>query len=124
MGIDFGDKRVGLALGELGGSAFPYKVIANENREDLLKNINVIIKEENIECLVVGLPHSLSGHDNERLRTTEDFVALLQANVDIPVETVDERLTSKLYSRQGVTKDIDKHAATAILDTYLEIHAR
>lgn len=124
LGIDYGDRRVGLALGEMGSVAFPYKVLTNENRDSLLQQIQTVLQEENIAIVVVGLPHSLSGVVSERLQKTIAFVDFLKVNLLIPVETVDERLTSKLYRRQGVRKDIDKHAARAILDTYLEKHAQ
>ncbi|PWB38408.1 MAG: Holliday junction resolvase RuvX [Parcubacteria group bacterium] len=120
LGIDFGDKRVGLALGESGGSAFPFKVISNEGEDILIKNITEIIRAEHVGLVVVGLPLSLSGAPNERWQLTKNFIDRLASALPVPVETMDERLTSKLYSRQGVSRDIDKHAAAAILDTYLQ----
>ncbi len=116
LGIDYGDKRIGLALAEAGSLALPYKVIDNDS---VLEEINKIIKEENITTVVVGLPHSLSGNDNERLNITKQFIKYLENNLTVSIKTVDEQMTSKLYTKQGVKKDIDKHAATAILDTYL-----
>lgn len=117
LGIDYGDKRVGLALAEAGSIAVPFKVL--DNNQDLLKNLEDIIKLENINLVVIGLPHSLSGKNNDRLQMTANFVKSLTVNLGIQVKTVDEQYTSKLYEQQGVVKDIDKHAATAILDTYL-----
>lgn len=117
LGIDYGDQRVGLALAEGSGPALPFKVLKNTKR--LIEDIKDIIKEEDINNLVVGLPHSFSGQENERLIITKNFIKDLQKVLDINVATVDEQLTSKLYEKMGVVKDIDKHAATAILDTYL-----
>jgi putative Holliday junction resolvase len=88
-------------------------------QQELITELKQIITEENIDAIVVGLPHSLSGQTNERLQITEKFIADLKQQVDVSIETVDEQLTSKLYSKMGVTKDIDKHAATAILETWL-----
>ncbi|MDD5749203.1 MAG: Holliday junction resolvase RuvX [Patescibacteria group bacterium] len=119
LGIDYGDKRIGLALAEVGSLALPYKVIGNRGRQDLLKQIKEIIKENNISRLVLGLPLSLSGKENERYRITVDFLAWLKDNFDLPVETVNEQFSSRLYQRQNVKKDIDKHAAAAILDSFL-----
>lgn len=118
LGIDYGDKRIGLAIAELGSIAVPLKVL--ENNKDLFKNLQEIISQENIDEIVVGLPTSLSGQSNERLIITQEFVDLLEENIKTPVKVVDEQLTSKLYTKQGVKDEIDKHAATAILDTYLE----
>lgn len=117
LGIDYGDKRIGLALAELGSIAVPFKVLANN--QDLLKNLQDIIQAEKINLIVVGLPRSLSGQSNDRFKITETFIKSLSINLGIPIKTVDEQYTSKLYTEQGVVKDIDKHAATAILDTYL-----
>ena len=117
LGIDYGDKRVGLALAEEAGPALPFKVI--ENNKNLIKDIKDIIDQEYISELVVGLPHSFSGQENERLVITKNFIKDLQENLNVNVATVDEQLTSKLYEKMGVNKDIDKYAATAILDTYL-----
>lgn len=117
LGIDYGDQRVGLALAEGSGPALPFKVLKNTKR--LIEDIKDIIKQEDINNLVVGLPHSFSGQENERLIITKNFIKDLQKVLDINVATVDEQLTSKLYEKMGVVKDIDKHAATAILDTYL-----
>ncbi|MFA6466905.1 MAG: Holliday junction resolvase RuvX [Patescibacteria group bacterium] len=117
LGIDYGDQRVGLALAEGSGPALPFKVLKNTKR--LIEDIKDIIKQEDINNIVVGLPHSFSGQENERLIITKNFIKDLQKVLDINVATVDEQLTSKLYEKMGVVKDIDKHAATAILDTYL-----
>jgi putative holliday junction resolvase len=117
LGIDYGDKRVGLALAEDRGPALPFKVI--ENTKNLIQDIEEIISQGNIDQLVVGLPHSFSGNENERLIITQNFIKKLEDNLKINIATVDEQLTSKLYEKMGVTKDIDKHSATAILDTYL-----
>ena len=120
LGIDYGDKRLGLALAAVGSIAAPFKVIINSGENILFTELKNVITEENIKIVVVGLPHSLSGQPNERLSITQNFVDQLRKQLAIPVETVDEQFTSQMYSRQGVSKDLDKHSATAILDTYLE----
>jgi putative holliday junction resolvase len=117
LGIDYGDKRVGLSLAEDKGPALPFKVI--QNTKNLIQDIQDVIDQEYINEIVVGLPHSFSDQENERLIITKNFIEKLQASLKINVATVDEQLTSKLYEKMGVTKDIDKYAATAILDTYL-----
>ena len=117
LGIDFGDKRVGLALAENKGPALPFKILINNKQ--LMPDIQAIIQEENITDLVVGLPHSFSGQENERMLITKKFIKNLEHNLNITIHTVDEQLTSKLYQKMGIVKDLDKYAATAILDTYL-----
>lgn len=121
LGIDYGDKNIGLALSDIQGPALPYKILQNKNQEFVLASLQELIESENIEVVVVGLPHSLSGQENERLKVTQDFVSLLENNLNIKVATVDEQMTSKMYAKMGVTKDIDKHSAAAILDTYISL---
>ena len=120
LGIDYGDKRIGLALADKNSIALPYKILPNIDRQQILTELDNIIKQENIDQVVVGLPHSLSGKTNERLDITQRFVDWLEKSLVIPVDTVDERYTSQFYERQGIKKDIDKYAASAILETWLE----
>lgn len=119
LGLDYGDRRIGLALAEEGSMAVPYKILENKSHPSLLLELQKIISEENISLLVVGLPHSLSGRANERLRITQEFVTWLKESFSLEVTTMDERFTSKMFSKMGVKKDIDKHSATAILDSFL-----
>ncbi|MCD4760696.1 Holliday junction resolvase RuvX [bacterium] len=119
LGIDYGDKNIGLALAQSDSIAVPYKVIVNNGLESLLEALKSLISSENIDIIVVGLPHSFSGQTNERLEITQKFVDYLSDNLEIEVKTVDEQLTSKIYEKMGVNKDLDKHSATAILDTFL-----
>ena len=65
LGIDYGDKRTGLALAESNSMAAPYKVLTSQQQE-LITELKQIITEENIDAIVVGLPHSLSGQTNHR----------------------------------------------------------
>lgn len=119
LGIDYGDKRVGLALAAPGSIALPYKVLANNNLEQLLAEIRAVIRAESVSLVVVGMPHSLAGVMNQRQAITKQFINFLSSQIDLPIKIVDEQFTSKLYTKQGVKTDIDKHAATAILDTFL-----
>lgn len=121
LGIDYGDKRVGLALAELGSMAIPYKILANST--DLFSELEKIISQENISLLVVGLPHSFSGKNNDRLEITQNFITDLKKHFSLEIVTVDEQMTSVLYAKQGVKKDLDKYSATAILETYLATYS-
>lgn len=117
LGIDYGDKNIGLALAESDSIAVPFKVIKNE---EVIKELKDIIKEENIELIVVGMPYNLDGTDNERTIITKKFISNLEDNLNIKVVDINEQFTSKLYEKMGIKDDIDKYSATAILDTYLE----
>lgn len=119
LGIDFGDKNIGLAIGELGSIAVPFKILANIGDENTIVELEKIIKSEQINGLVIGLPTSLSGHDNERSNITKNFIEYCQKNISVPVYSVDESFTSQLYVKQGIKKDLDKYSAAAILETFL-----
>lgn len=120
LGIDYGDKRIGLALAEGRGPALPFQVIDNDGA--LWEKLKELVDKERINKIIVGLPHSFSGQDNERQKLTREFISKLESYLSLDVDVIDEQLTSKLYEKMGVKKDIDKHAATAILDTYLNSH--
>jgi putative Holliday junction resolvase len=117
--MDYGDKNIGLSLGELGSIAVPYKIITNISQESIIAELEDIIKNEQIDGLVIGTPTSLSGDQNERADITNNFIEYCRKNISVPVHVVNESFTSQLYTKQGVTKNIDKYAATAILETFL-----
>ncbi len=119
LGLDFGDKNIGLALGVLGSIAVPYKILANISQENTMLELEKIIKSEQIDGLVIGLPTSLSGKDNERQSITNNFIKFCKKNISVPVHVVDESFTSQLYVKQGIKKDLDKYSAAAILETFL-----
>ncbi|MBT6691291.1 Holliday junction resolvase RuvX [Candidatus Parcubacteria bacterium] len=119
LGVDYGDKRVGIALADMGSIALPYKILDNKGKRPLLDDLNNIIEQELVDIVVVGLPHSLSGQSNERLEVTKNFVDFLSQSLSLPVQTVDEQMTSKMFSKMGINKNIDKHSAAAILDTFI-----
>lgn len=112
---------MGLALAELGSMAIPYKIL--DNSADLFSELEKIIHQENISLIIVGLPHSLSGKTNDRLEITKNFISDLKKHFSLEIVTVDEQMTSVLYEKQGVKKDLDKYSATAILETYLAKHS-
>lgn len=101
--------------------AIPYKILANS--ADLFSELEKIISQENISLIVVGLPHSFSGQSNDRLEITKSFISDLKKHFSLEIVTVDEQMTSVLYEKQGVKKDLDKYSAAAILETYLATHS-
>ncbi len=120
LGIDYGDQNIGLALAEEKSIAVPYKIIKNNNLNQVLLELKEIIKEENIELLIIGMPYGLKGNENERTDITKEFISFLKNNLEIKIKIINEQFTSKLYIKMGLKDNLDKHSATAILDTYLE----
>ena len=127
LGIDYGEKRVGLALSDpMHMIASPYKTIPN--KPDLIVAIQSIMKAEIVEIVVVGLPKGMKGQETAQTKHVTSFVENLNQN-DIKVELVDERLTSisakKALVEQGIKTGhnkglIDQTAAAIILQQYLD----
>ena len=127
LGIDYGEKRVGLALSDpMHMIASPYKTIPNN--PDLIVAIQSIMKAEIVEIVVVGLPKGMKGQETAQTKHVTSFVGNLNQN-DIKVELVDERLTSisakKALVEQGIKTGhnkglIDQTAAAIILQQYLD----
>lgn len=120
LGIDYGLKRTGLALGdEVTKIATPMDVLT-ETGEDLISALLDIVGMEDISKIVVGMPLSESGEDTDQSRIVARFVDDLRSRVEVPIVTCDEYLSTK-YA-EGITKiskgQADAVAAAAILDEY------
>ena len=124
VGIDFGLKRIGVAVSDPFGSfALPVGSVTS------LENLLELVKQYDIQTFVVGLPLHLSGHESPMSLEARKFAELLQQKTNIPIEFIDERMSSKtaetLLSEQSMNRKkrqthIDSLSATLILQTYLE----
>lgn len=125
LGLDVGEKRVGLAVANL-ESKLPRPLTTLERGKGFFDELQAVINSEGATVLVVGLPRNLDGEATAQTRTTQEFVAELQRQVSLPVELQDEALTSKQAEAElkarGKTyakEDIDALAATYLLEDYL-----
>lgn len=120
IGIDFGEKRVGIAVSnENGKMAFPHSVIPN-NKKLLEKIISMILKEE-ISEIVIGESTNFSGKPNKIMKEVEKFAKALATETKLPIFFEPEFLTSAQAERiQGKNKKIDASAAAIILQSYLD----
>tara|TARA_B110000444_G_C18824180_1_gene589409 strand:- start:1212 stop:1625 length:414 start_codon:yes stop_codon:yes gene_type:complete len=129
LGIDYGLSRVGIAISdELTIIAKPYKTLKNEDEKVLLKDIWSIVKDKNIEYIVLGLPISMNGKENKQT----DLVKIFKDKMlifDIPIHFEDERLSSvsaKKYLIQNKVKtghnksEVDKIAAAIFLQQHID----
>ncbi len=117
LGIDYGEKRIGLAKGDsLLKIATPLKTILNG--EGVLNELAHIVNTEVVEKIIVGIPVSFNGEVNEFAEKIIEFSEDLEARTDIPVETINEIFSSKMAG-QNSTK-IDESSAALILQTYLD----
>lgn len=124
LGIDYGDKRVGLALASnIAKIPSPYRTIENDSH--LIEKILKIIDDESVGTAVVGLPRSLDGSETEQTRKTQVFITELKQHFSA-VEVQDEAGTSaaakeELQARNDdyTKEEVDALAATYILEDYL-----
>ena len=129
LGIDYGLKRVGLAMTDPGGSvAYPHSIIEWERRDELFDRLLAVIRDEGVEAVVVGLPLGLDGEETETTRIARNFAARLNRRTGLPVHLEDERLTSfeaeRAMQEVGVPwkkrkKHLDSQAALRILQGFL-----
>lgn len=126
LGIDYGSKRVGIALGDTESRiATPWSVLPNEGALALLSKIHDIVERDLVSEIVVGIPRPLKDPklENDQIREVRKFIAGLQG-FGLPLHEEDEALSSKLAARQvaaaGEKGKRDDLAAAAILQTWLD----
>ena len=129
LGMDLGTKTLGLAISDkIGIIANPYKTLKYDNLDTLITEVLEIIETEHIETLVLGYPKNMDNSLGFAVERTENFKNLLESKTDLPIELIDERLStveaeniliSSDVSRKGRKEVIDSVAASIILDTYL-----
>lgn len=120
IGIDFGTKRVGLAVSdESGRFSFPKKVLVNDKK--LVQNIKKFCEENNVGGIVLGESKNFKGEDNKIMKEVSTFKTRLQKETGLPVFWEPEFMTSQEASRiQGESKMLDASAAALILKSFLE----
>lgn len=100
LGIDPGERRVGLALADLETRfARPFEVV-DSNVKEPLERILEVIAEEGITQIVVGRPVALSGIDGPAVQAQMNFLDQLRTSVGVPVDVYDERMTTVMAERQ------------------------
>lgn len=126
LGIDYGEKRIGLATANTELKvALPFGIVENKGYLKLVAEIMEICRKEKIDKIVVGIPMGLTGKPTEQTLKTKNFIKILKEKVVIPVEEQSELFTSRqargIFKDAGVKKKrIDESAATLILTDYLE----
>ncbi|MHC4637125.1 MAG: Holliday junction resolvase RuvX [Planctomycetota bacterium] len=130
LAIDHGIKRTGLAICDRSETiASPLLVIEGHNDQLLIKKITEIIREENVDAVVIGMPYNMDNSQGRQADIVNKFAELLQKQIDLPINFQDERLSSyaadeKLvaaeFTRKKKKKRLDAIAAAQILETFLE----
>lgn len=120
LGIDYGTKRVGIALSdEEGKIAFPNDTLANDR--NLADKIINLCKEKNVGAIVLGESNNYSGEENPIMPEIKKLSALLKKETKLPIIMEPEFLTTAQAKRiQGEVEGIDASAAALILQSYLD----
>ena len=129
LGIDFGTKRVGLALSDRSNIiASPYRTLNYVSEKDLITQLETVVSENDIEILVLGLPINMKGEDTVQTKKVRNFKEIL-STLQIPIVFEDERLSSVSAINSLILQnvktghnkpEIDKTAAAIILQQYLD----
>lgn len=138
LAIDYGLKRVGLAVSDPEKAfAFPYDAIENKSSGYLISRINNLALEKDVELILIGMPYNprsevrdpkLEKKSMESI--VQDFINKLKKSTNIPIKTVDERLSSfaanenlkeaGLSAKQS-KKYIDSEAARLLLEEFIQV---
>ncbi len=129
LSIDYGDRRIGLAISD------EMKLLARGlptvdcNKEGIFKRLRQLLDEHNIEKIIIGMPYNMDGTIGGQGEKVKHFIEKLKEQIDLPVETLDERLTT--ISAERIMRDLgikqkgnkakkDELAARIILQSYLD----
>ena len=136
LGLDLGSRTLGMAVSDPSGiiATSIGTIRHNEEYERLVCEVEKIIKERNIDEIVLGLPKNMNNTIGERANATILFKEKLENKVNIPIVLEDERLTTKIaestlirennLSRKKRKKIIDGTSAVIILQSYLDRRER
>jgi putative Holliday junction resolvase len=133
LGIDYGTKRMGLSVGddEL-KFAVPIEAIRVSTEERALQRLAEVIKLRNIHKIIIGYPINMNDTIGAKAKEVDHFIDLLGRLISLPIERMDERLTSEnvgdmqrrsIKNRQNLRQKgtIDSAAAVLILQDYLDM---
>jgi putative Holliday junction resolvase len=120
LALDHGSARCGCAVSDpTGVLATPLEPVAAPGSRRGVARIRGLVKELGVDRVLVGLPLSLSGGDSSQTREARRFAELLSAELNVPVELYDERLTTVLAARTGGRASEDSRAAAHLLESWL-----
>jgi putative holliday junction resolvase len=130
LGLDVGSKRIGVAgCDGLGMIATGITTIWRSSFSEDIAQLNQIIEERQVEILVMGLPYTMDGNIGSQAKQVQKFARRVAAVIELPIEYIDERLTS--YAAEEMMKEakisvsqnkatIDRIAAAVILQQWLD----
>lgn len=130
LALDHGTVRIGVAVSDsMKMIAQPLEFIPADPFSKFLERLKVLIREKEVELIVIGLPRNMNGSYGPAALKVQDFAAAVKEAIAVPIKLWDERLTSvqanRFLSDAGVKKSkqrakVDQTAAALILQNYLD----
>ena len=123
LGVDYGKKRIGLAWLQTGLDVIlPFGLVIEKTREEQLRKLAKIIKEENIDKIIFGFPLTLEDmSENNNTERIKKFAEDLYNITKKEFEFIDERLTTSEARTMDGDASLDEKSAMLILKTYLDV---
>ena len=125
LGIDYGDSRVGVAITDaLGITVQGLETIHHKGNDKIvLKRLEELLNEYEVDTIVVGLPLNMNGTKTERVEVTEKFIHKLKCKFNkLKIEEIDERLTTVAAHKTMNYLNINKHKKRDIVDTISAVY--
>ncbi len=130
LALDFGSKRIGVAIGSTDFKvAFPRNLILHHGQKNVLDAIHTIVQADHIDLILLGLPVGMQGQSSDQEKTIRAFYDDLRKEVTVPVQLVDERLTTKIAQQKMSSVGLngkqqrankDSFAAAILLETFFQ----
>ena len=130
LGIDFGTRRIGLALSDPTGTlAFPLPFLENSDPQKVATALQELVQAQDVQTVVIGLPRNMDGTYGPAAQKVREFIAQIQPHLPAKVICQDERLTtvqaSRGLSQMGLSqrelrKKVDSSSACLILQQFLD----
>ena len=130
LALDHGTKRIGVAVSDkLKMIAQPLEYIPAVSFAKFLSRLKEIIREKEVELIILGMPRNMDGSYGPAALKVQEFAAVLKDAITIPIQTLDERLTTvqaqRFLIQVGARRDkrkekVDKTAAAILLQSYLD----
>ena len=130
LGIDFGTRRIGLALSDPTGSlATPLPFLENTSLKEVVAKFQELVESHGVKTIVIGLPRNMDGSYGPSAQKVREFITQIQPHIAAEIVSQDERLTTAQASRDlsqiGLTqkelrKKVDSSSAALILQQFLD----
>ena len=125
LGIDYGDTRTGIAITDsLNITVQGLKtIVSNGNDKIILKQLDVLLQQYDVDTMVVGMPFNMDGTKSERTKKTEEFIQKLKCKYNkIKIDSIDERLTTVAAHKTMNFLEVNKNKKRGIVDTISAVY--